>query len=44
MSTMERRFPDCLKRKYSEDPMFRGILDNPENFTDLVIEEGLIFF
>ena len=41
---MEKQFPDCLKWKYSEDPMFKGILNNPENFANFVIEEGLIFF
>ena len=44
MSTMERQFLDCLKGKYSKDPMFKGILDNPENFANFVIEEGLVFF
>ena len=44
MSTMERQFPNCLKGKYSKDPMFKGILDNPENFANFVITEGLIFF
>ena len=44
MSTKKRRFLDCLKGKYSEDPMFKGILNNPENFANFVIEEGLIFF
>ena len=44
MSTMERRFLDCLKGKYSEDPMFKGILNSPENFANFKIEEGLIFF
>ena len=37
-------FPDCLKGRYGEDPMFKPILDNPSNFSNFEIREGLVFF
>jgi len=37
-------FPECLKGRYEQDPMFKPILDNPENYTNFEIRNGLIFF
>ena len=40
----DKPFPKCLKGHYKEDPAFKPILDNPSNFTNFEIKEGLIFF
>ena len=37
-------FPECLKGRYKEDPMFKPILENPSNFTNFEIKNDLIFF
>ena len=37
-------FPECIKGRYGEDPAFKPILDNPSNFTNFEIKDGLIFF
>ena len=38
------RFPECLKGRYKEDPMFRPVVENPSNFTNFEVRNGLIFF
>ena len=40
----DKPFPECLKGRYKEDPMFKPILENPSNFTDFKIKNDLIFF
>ena len=44
IANQDEPFPNCLKGHYEEDPAFKPILDNPENFTNFEIKEGLIFF
>ena len=44
MSTQDEAFPECLKGRYREDPPFKPILENPENFSNFKIKDGLIFF
>ena len=44
MGTQDEAFPECLKGQYGEDPSFKPILENPENFLNFKIKDGLIFF
>jgi hypothetical protein len=37
-------FSECLKGRYEEDKAFKPILDNPENFANFEIEDGLAPF
>ena len=40
----DQPFPQCLKGRYKDDPSFKPILENPSNFTNFEIEDGLVFF
>jgi hypothetical protein len=40
----DETFPECLKGRYEEDPAYKPILDNPSNFTNFEIKDGLVFF
>ena len=42
-STLELQFPDCLKDRYHEDSFFRQIVQEPSQFQNFHIENGLIF-
>jgi len=44
ISSRDEPFPQCLKGRYEEDPMFQPILENPSNFTNFEIKEGLVFY
>jgi len=44
VSNPDEPFPECLKGRYQEDPSFKPILDNPDNFTNFEIRNDLIFF
>ena len=37
-------FPECIKGRYSEDKFFAPILANPDEFTNFVVKDGLVFF
>ena len=37
-------FPDCIRNRYHEDNFFKDILANPEEFTNFVIKEELVYF
>ena len=41
---MDVSFPNCLKGRYEEDPGYKLILDNPENFMNFEIKDNLVFF
>ena len=40
----DEQFPECLKGQYEEDPLYKPIVENPSEFTNFEIKEGLIFF
>ena len=42
-SAPELQFPDCLKDRYHEDSFFRQIVQEPSQFQNFHIENGLIF-
>jgi hypothetical protein len=44
IANQDEPFPGCLKGRYEEDPTFKPILENPENFTNFEIKDDLIFF
>ena len=44
IGNQENKLPECLKGRYQEDPMFKAIIDDPGNFTNFTIDEGLIFY
>ena len=44
INTPDESFPAYLKGRYEEDPLFKHILDNPSNFTNFEIKDGLVFF
>ena len=44
IGNQDEPFPECLKGRYGDDPMFKPILENPSNFTNFEINDGLIFF
>jgi len=37
-------FPECIKDRYDEDGFFKPILANPEEFTNFIVRDGLVFF
>src|ERR1700743_555674 len=37
-------FPRCIKNRYNEDKFFAPILTNPDEFTNFIVRDGLIFF
>ena len=37
-------FPECIRNRYKEDKFFEAILTNPEEFTNFLVEDGLVFF
>ncbi|KAF9642139.1 hypothetical protein BDM02DRAFT_3193830 [Thelephora ganbajun] len=41
ISNQDGTFPGCLKGKYGEDPSFKPIIENPDNFTNFEIKDGL---
>ena len=44
VGTKDDPFPECLKGRYAEDHAFKPIIENPENFTNFEVRDGLIFF
>ena len=42
-STLELQFSDCLKDRYYEDSFFRQIVQEPSQFQNFHIKNGLIF-
>ena len=44
IENVDASFPNCLKGRYEEDPGYKPILDNPENFTNFEIKDNLVFF
>ena len=37
-------FPGCVRNRYTEDPFFKPILENPDDFTNFQTRDGLTFF
>ena len=37
-------FPECVRNRYDEDKFFIPIMENPEEFTNFEVRDGLIFF
>ena len=37
-------FPRCIENRYNEDKFFAPILTNPDEFTNLIVRDGLVFF
>ena len=44
VGTQDRTFPNCLKGRYEEDPQFKPIMENPSNFTNFEVKDGLVFY
>ena len=44
LSDLGIAFPECIRNRYREDKFFKAILTNPEEFTNFLIEDGLVFF
>ena len=42
-SAPELQFSDCLKDRYHEDSFFRQIVQEPSQFQNFHVENGLIF-
>ena len=43
-STLGTSFPECIRNRYEEDAFFKPILDNPGEFTNFEVSEGLIYY
>ena len=37
-------FPECIRNRYKEDKFFLPILENPEEFTNFSVRNGLVLF
>ena len=37
-------FPRCIENQYDEDKFFAPILTNPDEFTNFIVRDGLVFF
>ena len=44
MEGQDELFPECLKGRYREDSVFKPILENPQNFANFEVRDGLVFF
>ena len=44
MEGQDEPFPECLKGRYREDSVFKPILENPQNFANFKVRDGLVFF
>ena len=43
-STLGTSFPECIRNRYEEDTFFKPILENPGDFTNFDVSEGLIYY